>query len=355
MKRQTGFVLLFLIVFLPVLAGCSGSDSEAGAGKDNVNSSGYGQEKRESRLKVPEPLPRMVRCPLSGEMVPQGTTDRRPLAVMIENAPAARPQSGLDKADIIYEILAEGAITRFLAIFLHGDTGELGPVRSARPYYIERMFEYNAMYAYCGGSEEAKRMVRVQGVASLDEFGVGRQAYWRIKDRQAPHNLYTDTEKLRQVGKKRGFEKTVALPKYSFLGDGEENPGGITSDKVIINYLKSYSVVRWDYEPGTRLYLRSNGGKAHKDAVTGKQLTGANIIVQYTKTRVIDNEGRRDIEMVGSGRALLLTGGKLYTGSWSKKDMRSQTFFYDNSGAEWKLSPGQTWIEVIPATIKIEY
>ena len=354
-KKQTGLILLIFGICLLIFSGCSGPGLGDDDGKDAVNSSGAGYKKRESKLKVPEPLPRTVRCPLSGDMVPEGTTDRRPLAVMIENAPAARPQSGLDKADIIYEILAEGALTRFLAVYLHGDTGELGPVRSARPYYIERMFEYNAIYAYCGGSEEAKKMVRVQGVASLDEFGVGRQAYWRIKERQAPHNLYTDTEKLREVGHKRGYEKTVELPKLSFLGEDEENPGGITADKVIINYLKSYSVVRWDYDIGTGLYFRTNGGKVHKDAVTGKQLTGANIIIQYAKTRIIDNEGRRDIEMVGSGRALLMTGGKVYTGKWSKKGMRSQTFFYDENGAEWKLNPGQTWIEVVPATLKIEY
>ncbi|WP_418790682.1 DUF3048 domain-containing protein [Phosphitispora sp. TUW77] len=354
-KKQKGFFLLFLGVFLLVFSGCSGAGSSVDNGTDTVTSSIYSEENGDNKLKTTEPLPAMVRCPLSGDLVPEGTTDRRPLAVMIENAPAARPQSGLDKADIIYEILAEGAITRFLAIFLHGDTAELGPVRSARPYYIERMFEYNAMYAYCGGSEEAKKMVRVQGVAALDEFGVGMQAFWRIKERQAPHNLYTDTEKLRKVGEKRGYKKTVEFPEFSFLGETEENPGGISADKVIINYYKSFSVVRWDYDTGTGLYFRTNGGKAHKDAVTGKQLTGANIIIQYTKTRTIDDEGRRDIEMVGSGRALLLTGGKVHTGKWSKKEMRSQTFFYDENGAEWKLNPGQTWIEVVPTTLKVEY
>ncbi|TLN16169.1 DUF3048 domain-containing protein, partial [bacterium] len=123
--------------------------------------------------------------PLTGELVPKEALARRPLAVMIENSPAARPQSGLDKADLVYEMLAEGAITRFMAVFLQGDAAILGPVRSARPYFITRALDYDAIYAYVGGSEAAKQMVRTERVAALDEFGVGRRAYWRIKGRSA--------------------------------------------------------------------------------------------------------------------------------------------------------------------------
>lgn len=334
---------VMLAVMLAVLPGCGLGPKGSVAKDENIQApQSYPEENR-------------VKCPLSGDMVPEGIIGRRPLAVMIENAPAARPQSGLDKADVVYEILAEGAITRFLAVYLHADVAELGPVRSARPYYIERMFEYNAMYAYCGGSEAAKEMVRRERVAQLDEFGVGRQAYWRVKGRRAPHNLYTDTRKLRKVGAKRGYEKSVKLPELAFLGQGEENIGGLTADKLIINYPLRVSVVDWEFNAQRKLYLRNEGGISHRDAVTGEQLTGSNIIVQYVDTTIIDNEGRRDISMVGRGRAVLFTGGKAYNGTWSKGDVRAQTIFYGENGEVLKLNPGQTWIEVVPKKTKVEY
>jgi len=338
-----------MTAMLLVLPGCSGPEDGGGKrGEKTGGSEKAGAERSKADLNL-------VRCPLSGDLVPKDSVDRRPLAVMVENVPAARPQSGLDKADVIYEILAEGAITRFLAVYLHGDAAEVGPVRSARPYFIERVFEYNAMYAYCGGSEAAKEMVRKEGVASLDEFGVGRQAYWRIKERKAPHNLYADTAKLRKVGAARGYERKVTLPEFRFLDPEQENPGGITAEKVVINYPKSYSVVRWEYDSNQKLYGRYQGGTAHRDAVTGEQLTGSNIIVQFANTKVIDDEGRRDIAMVGRGRAILFTGGKSYDGTWSKKSMRAQTFFYGENGEVFRLNPGQTWIEVVPRGTKVEY
>ncbi len=343
---------IILIAFL-VLPGCagqgSGKRSEIAGPSETAGSSESTKHNQESTVQ------NLVRCPLSGDMAPEETINRRPLAVMVENVPAARPQSGLDKADVVYEILAEGGITRFLAVYLHGDAEEVGPVRSARPYFIERMLEYNAVYAYCGGSEAAKEMIRREEVASLDEFGVGRQAYRRIKGRKAPHNLYADTKKLREVGADRGYEKKVKLPDFYFLNPGEENEGGITAGKVVINYPKNFNIVRWDNDSNGKMYSRYQGGSAHRDAVTGRQLTGSNIIVQFVKTKVIDDEGRMQMTMVGRGRAILFTGGRVYEGYWSKKSLRAQTFFYGKNGQLLRFNPGQTWIEVAPIGTRVEY
>ncbi len=351
-NKLTKRVLTVLsLVFLSLLlSGCFGGDSTG-----ETDSTAAPVSVKTSAPKQTEPIENLVINPLSGEPVPEGTTDRRPLAVMIENSPAARPQSGLGKAEIVYEILAEGGLTRFLAIYLAGDTDMLGPVRSARPYFIERMFEYQAMYAFCGGSPAALKMVKTERVASLDEFGVGRKAYFRIKSRKAPHNLYADTVKLRQVGAKKGYEKQVKLPEFEFLEKGEENPGGITSTNIKINYPTRYSKVNWEYDSGLKQYKRSEGGSVHRDAVTGKQLTGSNIIVQYVKTSIIDKEGRLEFPMVGRGRALMFTEGKSYSGKWVKSGTRSQTYFYLDNGEVFKLNPGQTWIQVVPSSTKVEY
>ncbi len=346
-KQTVGVILLALVLL--VLPGCFGSKPDEGTYPDNDKTkigdrTGTGQKEED-----------LVRCPLSGDKVPKEMVNRRPLAVMIENIPKARPQAGLDKADFIYEVLTEGAITRFLAVYLHGDADELGPVRSARPYYIERLLEYDAIFAYCGGSEAAKEMVRREGVASLDELeAAGRSAYWRVKRRSTPHNLYTSTKKLRDIGTKRGYEKSVVLPELLFLNPDEENPGGITSQILVINYPKSFSIVRWEYNFQGKVYSRYQGGAAHRDSVTGLQLTGANIIVQYVNTKIIDRMGRRDLSMIGRGRAILFTGGKSYSGIWLKSGTRTQTFFYGENGKVFKLNPGQTWVEVVPTETKVD-
>lgn len=339
-------VSLFLFI-----SGCSPKDQVKEPEGQSENTPPVASEGEKS----PQEDENLVLSPLTGQMVPEGTTDRRPLAVMIENAPAARPQSGLDKADVVYEIMAEGGLTRFLAVFLQGDTDVLGPVRSARPYYIERMLEYNAVYAFCGGSPAALNMVKSQGLAALNEFSIGRAAYWRISDRKAPHNLYTDTKKLRQVSAKKGYEKTVKLPEFKFLSKGGENSDGAEALSIAINYPSKYSLVKWTYDKETNKYLRFTAGKAHLNAVTGKQLTGSNILVQYAKTKVIDKEGRLDIEMTGRGKALLFTGGKAYPGTWKKESTRSQTYFYGEKGDVFKLTPGQTWIEVVATGTQVQY
>jgi hypothetical protein len=345
-KLRRIFSLIVLVIVFAVFSGCADSGNTIKKFfSDEKGSSGENGTIQEN--KVP--------CPLSGDMVSEASIDRRPLAIMVENAPVSRPQSGLDKAEVVYEILAEGAITRFMAVYLHEDSSEVGPVRSARPYYIERMFEFDAIYAYCGGSPAAKEMIVQKHVAALDEFGVGQPAFWRIKGRKAPHNLYTDTEKLRKVAIKRDYERTVTLPEFEFLAFGEENQGGITSDSVKINYPKVYSVVRWKYDSTRNTYLRFQGGLTHRDAVTGQQLTGANIMMQFVNSKVLDNEGRMEMTMVGRGRALMFTGGKVYDGTWTKDDMKAQTYFYLEDGTAFKLNPGQTWIQVVPKGAKVEY
>jgi len=339
--------LLVLAVLLPVLflAGCGGDK------QDRAASPGSGEPAREAPA---ADLRELARCPLTGEMVPKETLARRPLAVMIENSPEARPQSGLDKADIVYEMLAEGAITRFLAVYLHGDTAELGPVRSARPYFISRALDYDAVYVYCGGSEAAKKMIRTERIAALDEFGIGRRAFRRVKGRSAPHNLYAGTEKLRKVAEDKGYAGEPEITPFKFLGEGQTPVGGQSSPGPAIYYPRSYSMAAFKYDESRNIYDRFTGGRPHKDNVTGEQLTARNIIVQYVNTKVIDKEGRLSMTMTGEGRALLFTGGRVYEGRWHKSGLRFRTVFLDEQGQEFKLNPGQTWIEVVPTKIKVE-
>ena len=341
-KRLLLLMLLAVVALVLLLAGCS-SKKDNGAGTASGPAGTAAQD--ESNL---------VRCPLTGEKVTETALQRRPLAVMIENSPAARPQSGLNKADIVYEMLAEGDITRFMAVFLHGDAGELGPVRSARPYFIERALDYNAVYVHCGGSEAAKQMVSQEQVAHLDEFSIGRRAFWRVRTRKAPHNLYTDTEKLRRVAAQKGYEEMPEITPFRFSEAGETAAAGRASAGPTIHYPRVYNVAMFKYDNKQKLYKRYTGGRPHKDSFTGEQLTARNIIVQYVNTKVIDEAGRRAMNMEGSGRALLFTGGKVYEGRWNKAGLRSRTVFSDEYGEEFKLNPGQTWIEVVPQRTRVD-
>lgn len=338
-------LLVAVVTAAMVLAGCGGK--KAGTPGSTGSGSSGGAENTSPRD--------LAASPLTGELVPEENLRRRPLAVMIENSPAARPQSGLDKADLVYEMPAEGAITRFMAVFLNNDTAILGPVRSARPYFIARALDYDAVYVYCGGSDAAKEMVHDERIAALDEFGIGRRAFWRIKGRKAPHNLYTDTEKLRRVAADKGYEKEPEIKSFKFLAEGETASGGRNSAGPIINYPKAYSVASFKYNQARNLYLRYTGGKSHIDNITGEQLTARNIIVQYVNTKVIDKEGRLSLKMTGGGRALLFTGGRVYEGRWHKSGLRFRTVFTDEQGEELKLNPGRTWISVVSISTRVEY
>lgn len=350
-RRGTFLVMVLLILAVTVpaffLAGCGGKKGGAAGSKAGTAGSAGGQEN--------EVAVDLAMCPLTGEMVPRESLVRRPLAVMIENSPAARPQTGLDKADLIYEMLAEGAITRFMAFFLHGDAGVLGPVRSARPYFIARALDYNAIYVYCGGSEAAKEMVRTERIAALDEFGIGRRAFWRSKFRKAPHNLYTDTEKLRRVAEEKGYAEAPEITPFKFLADGETAAGGRESAGPTINYPKAFSKASFKYDPVNNRYLRFTGGLPHLDGASGEQLAVRNIIVQYVNTKTVDEVGRLSMKMSGDGRALLFTGGRVYEGRWHKSGLRFRTVFNDENGDEFKLNPGRTWISLVPLATRVEY
>lgn len=291
---------------------------------------------------------------LTGQEVKPEVLDRRPIAVMVENYWEARPQSGLDKADVVYEILAEGGITRFLAIYQQNDASEIGPVRSARPYFIQRVLEYDPMYAHVGGTPQALNDIKNFNIPDLNEMFIGSAVFSRSAARKAPHNTYTSTEKMRAYAREKGYEKKVDVPGFSFLKAGQENKNGSVANKININYPSRENKVIYEYNPATKLYSRSHATGIHKDKVTDKQLTAQNIIIQYLSYRVIDPKGGYlAMNMIGQGKALLITKGQVYIGQWSKNSDQDKTYYTDSEGNELKLNPGQTWIEVVPSELPV--
>ncbi|MDI3534420.1 MAG: hypothetical protein PWQ82_785 [Thermosediminibacterales bacterium] len=361
--KGLGILIVFLLISSLVLSGCSNIRQ----GENTAAKSETSEEKIISRENpdenpetspnpVPEPVEPLiknpVRCPLDGQIVEKDSVERRPLAVMVENHPKARPQSGLNKADIVYEALVEGGISRFMPIYLHNDVDRIGPVRSSRHYYLDIVLEYNAIYAYFGGSPKAWEDIPKLGVEGLNGIYDGL-TYWRDDARKIPHNVYTTTTKIRAGAERKGFAKQKPMRKFDF-SDEPYKPGGAKADEVEIVYSPFNYTVKYIFDEEAGTYKRYMDGKPHTDAETGEQLQAKNIIIQYAKTNVIDSEGRLDIRLVGKGDGLYITNGYSEKITWEKKSRPSKTVFYDEEGKEIKLNPGQTWIQIVTLKTRVE-
>ncbi len=292
-------------------------------------------------------------APLTGTPVDKPVL-RRPIAITVENSPGARPQSGLKDADLVYEVLAEGGITRFLAIYHNNDTDNVGPIRSARDYLAYMSHDYDGVFVHVGGSPGGLAYVGQSSVANLNAFFIATGEFWRTKDRKAPHNLYSKTSEIRKLMVKQGYERDKEISGWPYLAPDQEF-AGTSAPSLKIFYPSAVSVVEYQYVPELKVYARNMGGKPHIDRESGLQLAAKNIIVQFADTKVIDGEGRLSINLTGSGKALVFSGGKVIDAKWTKKDNRSRTVFTDANGAEIALAPGQTWIQIVRTDTKVEY
>lgn len=269
------------------------------------------------------------------------------VGIMIDNHPDARPQSGLVAAKIVYEAPAEGGITRYFAIFDSAQSIEkIGPVRSARPYFVDWLEEYSGLYMHCGGAPEALTKIKSEKVFDADEFFNGPY-YWRDESRTAPHNLFTNSERWNKLLSKKSDQKQIFSQGWKF---GELNTSSIEMVKsVAINFTADY-VVGFDYDPVLKIYTRSINRESQNE--DGQPLIAENIIVQYVKVHIIDDYGRKDITTSGSGDLRVLRDGVLMRGQWKKDGQRTR--WYDQNGVEINLKPGKIWVEVVPNDINLK-
>ncbi|MEA2020268.1 MAG: DUF3048 domain-containing protein [Patescibacteria group bacterium] len=318
-------------------------------------------------------------APINGVLYTKAAADifmnRRPLAIMINNHPDARPQFGLSKADLIYEAVAEGGITRLLAFFHAWDVDKIGPVRSARVYYEDWAAEFNSWYAHWGGAymdaddkanqnnlnydftchPQADSYAKINRInlPSLDQMWLGTTAYWRDNGRgvASEHTGYTSTLKLWQEAPNRypGWEGYEKFEQWEFKDD---NPAQApTASQVEFNFwdIPSFAV-RWEYIPEENAYRRYQGGELQVDAGTDNApLTAKNIILQFTReTSFNDQKKHLNYETVGSGNARVFLDGREIQATWEKGAIRERTKFYDEQGNELEFNRGQIWVEVVP-------
>ena len=303
------------------------------------------------------PVIKKVASKLDGIEYLEDVANRHPLGIMVENHLEARPQIGLDKAKIVYEVITEGGITRFLAIFGPEGAAKVGPVRSARTYYLDWCLEYDCFYSHVGGNLDALQLIPRIGIKDLDQFRYGTEAYWREpqKNIATEHTMFTDTSKLWTIAQNNSWPTTSDFTSLLFKDDAlkDMRPETQTAE---IDFSSANFKVKWTYDKENNNYKREMGGVAHKDRETGLQLTAKNIVIEeVTRWQVTTdiNESGFAMKTVGEGKAKVLMDGKSTDATWKKADRNSRTRFYDSAGTEIKFDKGNTWMEIVPPEINV--
>jgi len=272
------------------------------------------------------------------------------LGVMIDNHPDARPEAGLDKASVVYEAPVEGGLTRYFAIFNAATSAlKVGPVRSARPYFLDWLQEYgDSSYWHSGGSPQALALIPTRKIWDANEFYFG-SFYWRSTDRQAPHNLYTSSDNWQSFITRYG--STHASSTWSGWNFSDVVSATTTVSAVSFNYNSDYTV-GWNYNAASGTYQRLiNNAPCLMD--NGVSINASNVVIQEMTVNAIDDDDRQALGTVGSGVAKIFRGGTMVRGTWEKQSVTDRTRFYDPSGQELSLVPGQTWIEVVPVNTSL--
>jgi len=288
------------------------------------------------------------RWPLTGLEAPSADAIRtRVVSVKIENAPAARPQTGLDRADIVYETVTEGGITRFNALYQSYTPKAVGPVRSARPSDFAIVPQFHALFAHCGGDKSVrKELADKTRFDDMDQF-FNPGPYWRSKDRSAPHNLYLDIAKLRVAATtKRGYPAAADVKGPAFARSSSAATPSVT---LLTVPFSTSNKVTWRYKAASGTYARGINGKAHVDQASGKQYMTKNVVVLWAKvTRYTEsrNSQLHDIQLVGSGRASVFHDGQRIDGTWDAGE-DSPPVLRAADGRVISLAPGKTWFQVI--------
>ncbi|MFZ2681507.1 MAG: DUF3048 domain-containing protein [Patescibacteria group bacterium] len=288
-----------------------------------------------------------LRHPLTGEFLDSALEDLPQVySVMVENSADAWPLSGVDQAFLVIEVPVEGNIPRFITFFSADSIADkIGPVRSARPYYLDWAQEFSAIYTHVGGSPEALDILASRDLEDLNEFYQG-EYFWRdVPRRLAPHNVYTSIEKLL----KAALELKPAEPDYLGWLFKNDAPIGAEGLSLVINWGEgSLYDVSWEYDLASNSYTRLQGSDIVRTEA-GELVTANNIVVLASDITVVDSVGRRHIRTLGEGDALVVQDGNLILGTWKKETINDRLRFYTSEGEEIRFNAGKTWIEVVPS------
>ncbi len=283
---------------------------------------------------------------LDGKLVDKDTSSLKPIGIILENHFESRPAAGLEYASIIYETVVEGDITRFLAIFdYNSDVKKIGPIRSARPFFVDLAKEYNLVLFHAGGSDEALALLKKSEILNINEISSDGIYFWRDKERFAPHNLFTSFDLIKRAIEAKNVDLKAEFFPWRFKND---EPA-----KDIFNLVAEIEVdfsnnplyeVKYIYNEKDNKYSRYLNGNVHKTE-RGIILKAKNIVIQHVNYQIIDDYGRLKIDLFGEGEAQIYQDGIKIEGFWKKEGLR--TYFYENSGQKVKFNRGTIWVELL--------
>ncbi|MDO8265839.1 MAG: DUF3048 domain-containing protein [Candidatus Saccharibacteria bacterium] len=302
------------------------------------------------------PVPTTAASPLTGVQVEIALSQRPVTGVMIENSVDARPQSGLTDAGVVFEAIAEGGITRFLALFQEAQPDYIGPIRSARPYYVRWAAGFDAAYTHSGGSGEALALIQSLGIKDMDHGAYGEKYFDRVSNRYAPHNVYTSMSRLDDLKNSKGYTSSTFTPFARITEKDKKDiqesttvPVALTpATSITFNISSPLYNTSYAYDATNNIYKRTMANQPHTDEKSGKQISPS-VVIALIASYSIHPDGVHSVYAnVGTGKAMIFQNGTVVEASWEKLTDTASLGFKDSVGNDIKLEPGQTWITAIP-------
>lgn len=326
-------------------AGCSSKETEKREATEHKE-----KEIEVDEVAVPEELP--YQFPLTGMGSAEESSDRA-VAVVVNNHPKARPQSGLHKADVVHEVLAEGDVTRFVAIFQSEQPEKIGPVRSAREYFIDLASGFDSFFIAHGYSPEAKDMLERGVIDNINGMQYDGTLFKRADFRKAPHNSYITYKNIVKGAQKKDYELDKAPAPAVFLSSEEaEGLEGTPAQEFMVKYGSPSFDVIYEYDEEQQKYHRFNGSEESMDLESKDPVLLDNILVVQMDHKIIDNAGRREIDMKSGGKAYLFQKGKVNEIQWKNEAGRIVPY---KDGARAGFVPGKTWINIVPSISDVSF
>jgi len=363
-------ILAILAIFALTLSSCGGSNEEPTEEEPTPTAA---PTPIPTPYPTPTPIPEseiispptgMAINPLTRGYISQEAAARRPFAVVYNNESRALPQAGLSQADIIYEVLAEGNITRIIAIFTDFNAEMIGPVRSSRHYFNNLALDFNAVLVHHGGSPQAYSAISNLGISNIDGMRYDGSVFWRDaarrRERGLEHSSFTSAENLLEIAESRGFLTDNVLAEiFDFFEEPtlltlpnlptfSNSPNENAALNIRVPFAGQYATV-FEFDAESGMYLKYIFGNPHIDAITEEQIAVTNVIVQITGIRHIqgDSAGRRDVDLIGSGEGYLFSMGTFQPITWQKTSANSPTQWFDVNGNRLTVNQGTTWINII--------
>ena len=290
----------------------------------------------------------------------------RPIAVMIDNHSGAWPQANLNKAYLVYEIVVEGGETRLMAVFKGQNLDKIGPVRSSRHYFLDYALENDAIYVHHGWSPQAQSDISNLGVNNINGIQESGSDFWRVKDKSSPHNLFTSTESILKIAKRKDY--AITSKKKSILNyvadeveldkkyqNSNSNQSSVQAINITIPH-SNLQTVKYEYDANTKTYKRYARNKLQTDYITGDPITTKNIIIticdNYTLTDS-ENKGRQGLKNIGTFEGYYITNGQAIKIKCIKSDRKEQTVYKDLDGNEIEVNDGNTFVNICPTDAKV--